>query len=244
MYVLEENTDMDAVSAHSTWESIVLPLAVEKRACVFCGGLSEVSKKVTSIDHVLDILESQAQQVQEHPISSTLNNICSSAVAAHELFCRDKPSVGTGRRRKQQAVLCACHSCHHWVNRRFKLPNFLLPMQALSWYINTLVCITKKNLDHRVVFRLACVLSTNKDCDKHNYYRCLFSDQELVLFETIQSDTVHEVAPKVAAYHYARNGASMFLNSSKMVEYIRRGLNDEPDEDVIDTTRGVVYTLD
>jgi len=150
--------DINEHVAQSTWESIVLPLEVEHRACVFCGGLSEASKKVTSIDNVLDILDSQAPAIQANPIACTVSNICASAVAAHALLRRDKTPLGGGRRRKPHAVLCACHSCHHWVNRRFKLANFLLPLQALSWYINTLVCITKKNLDHRVVFRLSCVL--------------------------------------------------------------------------------------
>lgn len=211
-------------AAHSTWERIVLPFEIEKRACVFCGCVSEMSKKVAGIEFVQDIIDSQPQAVQNDALASTINNICASATAAHALLRADKVA---GRTKKNHAILCACHSCHHWVNRRYKLPNFLLPLQALGWYVNTLKCITKKNLDHRVVFRLSCVLTRPGADGLINYYRSQFSEQELDLFANISSNTVHDVAPKVAAYYYARYGFSMFLNSSKLVEYIRRGLHDD-----------------
>lgn len=215
----------------STWERIVLPLDIEKRACIFCGCVTDSSKKVASIDFVQDIVDAQALCVQNELAARMINNVCASAIAAHKLL---RPAQPGNRQKKNHAILCACHSCHHWVNRRYKLPNFLLPLQALSWYVNTLICITKKNLDHRVVFRLCCVLTRPGIDGLTNYYRTLFSENELSLFANISCDTVHEVSPKVAAYYYARNGWCMFLSNSKLVEYIRRGMHDEPDEEAGD----------
>jgi len=118
------------------------------RACVFCGQHRRQHGKHISVASVLGMLRTQSQALQEESFARTLRNMCQAALDSHAHCSGDE----------REAHFSACLCCHHWVARRVKT-QLVFPMQALSWYVNTMQTLGGKNMDHRVVMRLCQVLS-------------------------------------------------------------------------------------
>ena len=116
----------------------------EARACVFCGQHRREHCKSISVSAVLLMLNSQELFLQEELYSRALRNVCTAALASHAAWQHDD----------RDAVFSACLCCHHWVAQR-KKGMLVFPLQALVWYINTMMPVGKKNMDHRVG-RCAC----------------------------------------------------------------------------------------
>lgn len=204
----------------STWQRIIIPIDVEKRACVFCGALHSSNKKVISIDTVEDIMDDQNKALSTEVFSTTMRNICASAVAA---FYGDKGEHGShASRHSNKPIFSSCYCCHHWVERRKNKKDFMFPLQAMRWYVNTLHCDRKKNLDHRVVYRLSRMLQPHAGHGMENYYNLIYSENERDLFRSISKGSVNDVGDLVARFYYWQNGLTMFMASAKIVENIRR----------------------
>lgn len=204
----------------STWQRMIMPIDVEKRACVFCGALHMSNKKVMSIDNVEDIMEDQNKALHSEVFSTTMRNMCASAAGA---FYADKDKHGSQAcTHSNKPIFSSCYCCHHWVERRKNNKDFMFPLQALRWYVNTLHCDKKKNLDHRVVFRLSRMLQPHTGNGMENYYNTIFSENERDLFRHISTCSVNDVGDLVARFYYQQNGLAMFMASAKLVECIRR----------------------
>lgn len=132
---------------HDNWLSIVRGDG-EVRACVFCGQYRRDHCKAIAISTVLAMLKTQEPCLHDELFHRALHNVCHAALASHAAWQHED----------REAMLSACLCCHHWVARR-KRRKLIFPMQALVWYVNTLMPIGKKNMDHRVVVRLCQTLS-------------------------------------------------------------------------------------
>ena len=117
------------------------------RACVFCGQHLREHSKCVGVAGVLAMLDAQSPALQGECFARTLRNVCHAALDAHARDAADD----------REAHFMACLCCHHWVARRRK-KTLVFPLQALSWYVNTLQTLGGKNMDHRVVVRLCQVL--------------------------------------------------------------------------------------
>jgi len=118
------------------------------RACVFCGQHRREHSKSIGVAGVGRMIDSQKPALQDERFARTLRNICAGALDSHARWGADE----------REAQFSACLCCHHWVARRRKTA-LVFPLQALSWYVNTMQTLHGKNMDHRVVMRLCQVLT-------------------------------------------------------------------------------------
>ena len=119
-----------------------------ERACVFCGQHRREHSKSIGVAGVVRMLDSQGPGLQDECFARTLRNICAGALDSHARWGADE----------REAQFSACLCCHHWVARRRKKA-LVFPLQALSWYVNTMLTLNGKNMDHRVVMRLCQVIT-------------------------------------------------------------------------------------
>jgi len=119
----------------------------EARACVFCGQHRREQSKPVSVASVLLLLDEQDPALHDELFARTLRNMCAGALASHAQW----------QPQEREAMFGACLCCHHWVSRR-KKGRLLFLLQALSWYVNTMLPVGAKNMDHRVVMRLSTTL--------------------------------------------------------------------------------------
>jgi len=126
----------------TNWLSIVRGDG-EARACVFCGQHRREHCKSIGVGAVLVMLDGQEPSLRDELFSRALRNVCEAALGSHAAWREDD----------RDAVFSACLCCHHWVARR-KKGKLVFPLQALVWYINTMLPLGSKNMDHRVVMRL------------------------------------------------------------------------------------------
>jgi len=167
----------------------------------------------------------------------TLRNLCQAALDSH---ARWEPE-------DREAIFSACLCCHHWVARR-KKTTLVFPLQALSWYVNTLRTVGGKNMDHRVVMRLCAALNelgplprpppavprkrAGALASAHanaaqtalclNHYSFLFNAQELALFRDIAAHGIDCVGARIAHFYHRTNARTIFSPSSSLVEKLRK----------------------
>jgi hypothetical protein len=79
-----------------------------------------------------------------------------------------------------------------------------------------------KQLDTRVIFRLAVALSRSPPAQR-NFLSTLFSASENLLFAQIAAGTVSDVTRAVAAAIFRENGNALFLPNARLTECIRQG---------------------
>lgn len=180
-----------------------------KRACVFCGMLNLLSNKVISVDEMYDLLEKQKECLSSEIVHCTYKNICDTATSD----CFVKLS-------KQDETFHCCQSCNHWIQKRFAGGMFLFPFQALKFHFQCMMPIQKKCLDTRVIFRLCCMLVQTVN-GKSNFFRCLFSQEELDICEKVSKLSVCDVTPIIAMYIYNRDGKPLFGINARFSEIIR-----------------------
>jgi len=109
---------------------------------------------------------------------------------------------------------CAC--CHHWFLSRENRKFICMPIISLVWHMYTLQSSSKEGLDTRVLSRLCLTLS-----NKSNYYRSIFSEDELFLFEQVASSERVDINQIFTKWYYERNGRPIFLENSKLAEFVR-----------------------
>jgi len=114
---------------------------------VFCGQHRREHSKPVSVASVLVLLDEQDPALHGELFARTLRNMCAGALVSHAQW----------QPQEREAMFGACLCCHHWVARR-KKGRLLFPLQALSWYVNTMLPVGTKNMDHRVVMRLSTTL--------------------------------------------------------------------------------------
>ena len=201
------------------------------RACVFCGQHKREHCKIVTVASVEKLLAAQCDAWQNDIFARTLQNICKSARHSHE-FCNMDET---------EANFSACLCCHHWVARR-KKNNIIFPLQALSWYVNTLRPVQGKNMDHRVVLRLCQALSAQgplpfninmQDSTQSkqesssrlaclNHYRCLFNSTQKKLLDQVASNSIQSIGWRLAKFYHKQNAFTIFLPNSSLVEKIRK----------------------
>ena len=201
------------------------------RACVFCGQNKREHCKIITVVSVQNLLAAQRDVLQTEIFSRTLHNICWSAIDSHDTCMLDEG----------EASFSACLCCHHWVARR-KKSKIIFPLQALSWYVNTLRTMEGKNMDHRVVLRLCQALCakgplplhidmqakttslkdhmSNKTA--HNHYMFLFKSSEINLFEQIATNNIESIGWRLAQFYHTQNALTIFSPSCALVEKIRK----------------------
>ena len=213
----------------NNWLSIVRGDG-EARACVFCGQHRREHCKSIGVSAVLSMLNSQQLCLQDELFSRAMCNVCDAALATHAAWQNDDSDAG----------FSACLCCHHWVARR-KKGRLVFPLQALVWYVNTMMPLGKKNMDHRVVMRLCQTLSEPGPAMKlphtthpnaastqvastqvSNFYSSLFSSQEKALFAQIACTTIDNIGDVIARYYHTQNAHSIFSASSSLVEKLRK----------------------
>ena len=197
----------------STWRAII-DAEAERRACVFCGVLAEGVLKVAAVDEVLALLGAQGEFLGGDALHCTYRNLCLSALAASALAAaRTGPSPQHDR-----FGTCAC--CAHWVGKRVARPNFLFPMQALQFHLQSMPFVDGKQLDTRVVHRLCAALG-RADGGQSNFFRAAFSDAELAACAGVAAAPVALVTPTLAAFMWAENARAPFLRDARLSELVR-----------------------
>jgi len=125
----------------------------------------------------------------------------------------------------------------------------VFPLQALSWYVNTMLTLNGKNMDHRVVMRLcqvltgrgpvpAAVLDAARTAERaqghtktqetlggtgaRNTYAALFNDSERALFARIAADSIDAVGAHLARFYHSQNARTIFSPSCALVEKLRK----------------------
>jgi hypothetical protein len=199
------------------------------RACVFCGQHKREHSKRISVASVLAMLNVQEQALQEEIFARTLRNMCQASLDSHVMSAAED----------REAQFSACLCCHHWVARRSK-KRIIFPLQALSWYVNTMQTLCGKNMDHRVVMRLCEVLcqhgpmppvgapsaAVQSPAPPHptaqNTYCFLFNNMEKELFARIATGSVDAVGAHIADFYHVQNACTMFTPSCALVEKLRK----------------------
>ena len=126
---------------------------------------------------------------------------------------------------------------------RRKKTALVFPLQALSWYVNTMQTLNGKNMDHRVVMRLCQVLTecgplpaapdaahalTQEtlgalgETRARNTYAALFNDSETALFARIAADSIDAVGTHLALFYHSQNARTIFSPSCALVEKLRK----------------------
>ena len=206
------------------------------RACVFCGQHRREHSKSIGVAGVVRMIDSQGPALQDERFARTLRNICAGALDSHARWGADE----------REAQFSACLCCHHWVARRRKTA-LVFPLQALSWYVNTMQTLNGKNMDHRVVMRLSQVLTecgplpaavsdaartadraraltqeTLGETRAPNTYAALFNDSEKALFARIAADSIDAVGTHLARFYHSQNASTIFSPSCALVEKLRK----------------------
>jgi len=203
------------------------------RACVFCGQHRREHSKSIGVAGVKRMMDSQMPALQDECFARTLRNICAGALDSHARWGADE----------REAQFSACLCCHHWVARRRKTA-LVFPLQALSWYVNTMQTLNGKNMDHRVVMRLCQVLTecgpqpaavpvaahavTREtlgalgETRARNTYAALFNDSEKALFARIAADSIDAVGTHLARFYHSQNARTIFSPSCALVEKLRK----------------------
>lgn len=195
-----------------TWQAIVdTRLEPPKRACVMCGVLVGDVYKNIQIQEVQLVLDQQQALLKLHPTHCVYSNLCQSAL-----------SVSTSSAEKIDELFYSCSCCHHWSIKRISRSTFIFPLQALVLHLQSMPSVHGKQLDTRVVFRLSIALCQNNNLHS-NFFRTLFSVDELLLFEQIAAGSVSDVTRLVSAYIYKNNGRPLFFSDARITECIRRG---------------------
>jgi len=207
----------------------------EARACVFCGQHRREHSKPVSMASVLALLDAQDPALHGELFARALRNVCRSAAASH---AQCMPA-------ERQGVFGACLCCHHWVARR-KRGNLLFPLQALAWYVNTMLPVDDKHMDHQVIKRLCQTLHehgprptgfAHDTCsaadtahtlhggatdDTVNHYSTLFNTQENALFARIAAGSIDSVGVLITQFYHRENACTIFLPSTALVEKLRK----------------------
>jgi hypothetical protein len=133
---------------------------------------------------------------------------------------------------KQHASVHCCICCFHWINRRRELPVTVLPMQSLLYFILGIDSAESKKCDKRVLNRLTMSIGE----EEHNFWRSLFSSQELSAIQYIaqkrrfclQIGQDFCIKREFAALYNAQNGNGMLLASSNIADLIRTAHSHAP----------------
>lgn len=197
----------------NTWRAIIDPDAA-RRACVFCGGLAEGVLKAASVDEVFALLAAQDEHLGGDALHCTYQNLCLSTLAASALAAgRTGPSP-----LHDKFAVCSC--CAHWVAKRVGRPNFLFPLQALQYHLQSMPFIDGKQLDTRVVHRLSVTLGRAVG-GKSNFFRAAFSEAELAACAAVAAVPIAAVTPTLAAFMWTENARAPFLRDARLTELVR-----------------------
>ena len=173
----------------------------EPRACILCG--VPCSGKSYHAGIFAEDVEKAAQTSQ---LQAACLNMCVASISYAD------------EREEPIATVVMCPSCNHWTQRRSKMDKFITPLTLLHHYINTTETVDGKAFDSRVLHRLAKTIS-----DPGNYYRVMFSVEELELITEIATSTITLAHAKVARF-YANKHGLLFCTSRKVSEFLRHHL--------------------
>ena len=171
------------------------------RACILCGVTCSGKSYHAGI-----LAEDVEKGVQTSHLQAACFNTCLASIAYAD------------EREEPIATVLMCPSCNHWTQRRSKMDKFITPLALLQYYINTTETIDGKAFDSRVLHRLAKTIS-----DPGNYYRTMFSAEELELMAEIATSTAILAHSKVARF-YANKHGLLFCTSRKVSEFLRHHL--------------------
>lgn len=165
-------------------------------ACVMCGGIHLKLRRVTQVAALLQVLDSQRECGVVDSVHEWVRNVLQSVDAAGE------------------SMVVVCGECFAWQSRREKRTPQILPLQAMLWYVRTLVHHT--DTDGRIVQRIARMLA-----QPSNYYAGLLTQTEVGLCACIASSPVQHVQQLVTEHMHRMNASSLFVSMSKTAEVLR-----------------------
>lgn len=181
------------------WLAMVDSTRDKEPACILCGVYSTGPVKFLETENVIKRL---VEYKKKMPSNIAVNTYLNVFQTQHEI------SDGAN------CTCCAC--CHHWFLSRENRKFICMPIISLVWHMYTLQSSSKEGLDTRVLSRLCLTLS-----NKSNYYRSIFSEDELFLFEQVASSERVDINQIFTKWYYERNGRPIFLENSKLAEFVR-----------------------
>ena len=191
--------------APSTWTAMMdCSLPDKARACIFCGLGAGFSRRCVFLDDVRAILAAQRDEGVDEPVNRWMQNILDAAQVRFALV----GNAGT------EATLVSCMCCYHWIARRQERTVVRFPLQNLYWYTKSMDLHNRRNYDARVMHRMAGTLTLSTT----NYYRALYSPEELEFLRAAAAAPIAEFHAVAARHYMAHNAEPLFLPDELVTE--------------------------
>tara|TARA_B100001540_G_scaffold245576_1_gene220721 strand:+ start:1672 stop:2313 length:642 start_codon:yes stop_codon:yes gene_type:complete len=200
------------------WLAMVQPRFnqhVESRPCVLCGDNRCTVRKTMLVDTVLQHLDTCAKVFHHHRMWTIMENVCLSAIAVQKHLQAPKTRT-KAKHSTQHENVCVCQSCSHWMLRKHK-PIHVPPLFDFKWHLVTLTPLNSKRLDKRIVHRMATIIS-----QENNYYRTLFTPQELECIREMQQLTPRTVSKAIKKLYTNQNNDPLFVLNAHVADFMRK----------------------
>jgi hypothetical protein len=210
----------------TNWEALVTPASDHDAVspCVLCGDMQMRMHRLVSVAFLRGLLTADHNIFRNTALQDPIDNIL---IQLEWNIGAAWPELIDSADAVEQCKCCI--NCFHWMTRS---KNALPPLMHLRWYLYTLENTRRKPLDKRVVRRI-CRTLTQTYNGHTNFYRTMFSDRELCLFEKIGEDASVHSTTEIARLHHALVAHSLFSKNRDATHFSRQMEDEVTKVDVV-----------
>lgn len=188
------------------WLALVQPDKQKQQQCILCGGYISGPRKVLRHE-ILEGVTSHLKQVLPHnPIVSAFHNVVQTAIQIQD---------------DHNGIFFSCGCCQHWFEKRLNRSLPLLPLLSFIWHIQVLANEGQKPLDARPIHRLSKTLCQKRHGKYVNFYRTLFTADELKLIEKISNNPSNAIENLISAHYHTQSVDTFLVSDAKLAEILR-----------------------